>query len=147
MLAATVDISEAIDALDGMKRQGDRLGPAFRELRKPMRADQREHAKKQEGPEGRWQPRAPITGASARAKRRRRRKLLGRLPGAITVRATATSVIAESKVAWSGVHQEGGKVGRGARIPARPFLWLSDAMIEKAIAVFEEHLLEGWGAR
>ncbi len=143
-LSATVDIRDADEGLAAMEHV--RLAPVFKELGKPLRDDQRDHAKKQEGPEGSWPKRSAHTAAriaSARRSARRKkdrtakkrrlpRKILGRLPTAISMKTSASGVVIESKVAWSGIHQEGGTAGRGARIPARPFLWISERFLDLA---------------
>jgi len=108
------------------------LRPAWKLIRKPVRADLRQHARRQEGPEGSWSPMSSRTKGRARAGRKRPRKLLGRLPGALTTKLERKRMILRSQVAWSAVHQEGGRVGRGARVPARPFLWASDKVLELA---------------
>ncbi len=106
------------------------LRPAWKESRKPLRADQREHAKKQEGPDGAWAPRSSATKVRAASGRKRKRKMLGRLPAALTTRADRRRVIIRSMVAWSNVHNEGGRAGNGASIPQRRFLWASDRVVE-----------------
>ena len=109
------------------------LRPAWKAARKPLRADQRAHAKRQEGPSGAWPGRSPLTAVrrgTGSGKRKRPRKLLGRLPGALTSKATRTSVTVIARAKWSAIHQDGGTAGYGARIPARPFLWASDHVLE-----------------
>lgn len=93
-----------------------------RDLKKPLRADQRDHARQQEGPDGKW-PKRKLGG---------RRRVLGKLPAAIKVTARGSMVSAVSRASWSGAHQDGAVVGRGARLPARPFLWLSNELLELA---------------
>lgn len=140
----TLDASSAFAGLDRMAKQGRSLGKAFRILKPDLRADQKDHAAKAAGPDGAWAPRA--TGTSGRLTRGSRRYLgktrrkstrrpLGRLVTQVTYMASNAGVFATSRVPWSGVHQEGGRVGRGAVIPARPFLWLSDRIVERASEV------------
>lgn len=94
-----------------------------RALRKPVRQDQTNHARAQEGPDGAWPARRTPS----------RRRILGRLPGAIRMEVRGPVIAATSKVAWSGAHQDGPtRVGRGAVVPARPFLWLSDELLALA---------------
>lgn len=94
-----------------------------RSLRAPVRADQTNHARAQEGPDGAWPARRSPS----------RRRILGRLPGAIRMAVNGATVSATSKVAWSGAHQDGPtRVGRGAIVPQRQFLWLSDEVINHA---------------
>ena len=94
-----------------------------RSLRDPVRTDQTNHARAQEGPDGAWPARRVPS----------RRRILGRLPGAIRMAVNGATVSATSKVAWSGAHQDGPtRVGRGAIVPQRQFLWLSDEVINHA---------------
>jgi phage gpG-like protein len=158
------DLTELDSAMADVEQRGKRLAPAFRELRRPLRGDQREHAKDQRGPDGSWPPRSPFTEARQRARNRaiRRSKaaktiaiattkrrstparILGRLPGAIKLVTGELFVRAVSRVPWSGVHQFGGRAGRGVRIPARPFLWLSDGLLELARTTLADFVVKGW---
>jgi phage gpG-like protein len=161
---AYIDLTEVDRALADLEARAKRLAPAFRELRKPLRLDQRDHARGEMGPGGKWPARSPLTEERRRAKNRRVRltkamqtiapkklrrrstpnRLLGRLPAAVIYKSGELFVRATSRVAWSGVHQEGGSVGRGSRIPARPFLWLSDAIIDKAKETLAAFVVKGW---
>lgn len=129
---------------DRMAKQGRTLGKAFRILKPDLRADQKDHAARASGPDGAWPARATATASKlARSSRRylgkRRRKSskrpLGRLVTAVMYMASNAGLVARSRVPWSGVHQEGGKVGRGATIPARPFLWISERMLIRSVEV------------
>lgn len=145
-VSVTVDIGDVERGLAGMERRGHALGPAFAELKKPMRADQIEHRKAKAGPESTWAPRAASTLAVKRGKHKLPRSILGRLPTAVSYKASATSVTAESRVAWSAIHEEGGVAGHGARIPARTFLWISDKLMTLAESVLERALLAAFGS-
>jgi len=158
------DSTEVDAALGDLELRGKRLAPAFRELRKPLRADQRDHAKAQSGPDSSWPPRSPMTEkrrlahnravrttkamktiAIGKSKRRSTpKKILGRLPAAIVMTVGELFVRATSRVPWSGAHQKGGRVGHGARLPARPFLWLSDRVVNTATFVLSEYVVKGW---
>lgn len=161
--SANIDLTEVDHAFSDVELRGKRAAPAFRQLRKPMRGDQREHAKAQSGPDASWAARSAMTearrGARARAQRNRKRalhpssrtssrsmpkRILGRLPSAILVLAGDLFVRAVSRVEWSGVHQYGGTAGRGAQIPRRTFLWLSDKLIATCEQVILDHVLDGW---
>lgn len=144
-ISATIDIGDVEKGLDATERRARTLGPAFRELKKPMRLDQREHGKQQRGPFGTWARRAQSTLASYRARKKRVPRPLGRLLGAIAYQSNAYSVTAESRVKWSDVHMTGGTVGHGARLKARPFLWISRKLLETAEDVFTRVLLTAWG--
>lgn len=134
----------------GIARARDRAkarAQAFRSLKKPLRDDQRDHAKQKEGPEGKWPPRAASTIERARKRGKRLRKPMGRLPTAVAYRAGSGGLVAESRAAWSGVHQEGGRVGYGSRIPARPFLWFSESFLRKAAEALLTPILRELGGR
>lgn len=120
----------------GIERMGDKKLPRAiaRELKKPLRLDQRDHARAQEGPDGKW-PKRKAGG---------RRRILGKLPAAIKAGTRGSLVYVESRAKWSGSHQEGGRVGRGAVLPARPFLWISPKMIEAATALVAERVAEAF---
>lgn len=145
---ATLDIDDAIQGIDAMERRGHALGAAFRALKKPLALDQRDHRKKREGPSGMWAPQA----ASTRARRlsspkHRSKRLLGRLPAAVKYAATSTLVSGTSRVLWSGVQADGGRVGHGARLTARPFLWISDDMLGVAQSVLGTELIRAYGGK
>ncbi len=140
-LSATVDVRDVDRAIEEMLRAGHNLGPAFRIAKPIMRADQREHASRRMGPDGPWPQRAASSLAKARRGRKRTRKPLGKLPTATTYTATSTGLRAVSRVPWSGAHQFGARVGRGAQLPARPFLWISDELAGKVASIFATHVV------
>jgi phage gpG-like protein len=161
-----VDVSEVDRALADIEERGKRMRPAFRELRRPMRQDQREHARGETGPDGRWPPRAAATEERRRARNKRVRvtkamrmispkkirapttpkQLLGRLPAAMLVVAGDLLVRATSRVGWSGIHWRGGRAGHGGkvRIPRREFYWLSDLLLRTASDVLGDYVIKGW---
>lgn len=160
-----VDLTQVTHDLASMEAAAAKLRPVWGSLRKPMRDDQSDHARKQAGPEGKWPKNAASTiERRQQAKRGRRRamkaaktkskfsnarrqfrapKLMGSMPNRTVKVQTlgGDGLQAISKVAWSGVQQDGGRVGRGSRIPARPFLWLSDGFMAKATDAIETHLV------
>ena len=162
---ANFDLTEVDRAMADVEARAKRLAPAFRELRRPLRADQRAHARAEEGPDGRWPARSPFTEARRQVRNRaarihrydvlrrgegRRRstpkQLLGRLPAAILVKVGELYIRASSRADWAGIHQYGGQAGRNrrVRIPARPFLWLSDALLRTARDVLGNYVVKGW---
>lgn len=68
--------------------------------------------------------RARSTGKRVGGDRRKidRHQLLGRLSTALQGQIKGAKAILENRVPWSGVHNEGGTAGKGARIPKRPTL-------------------------
>ncbi len=156
MIAAGAIISASFDFGDveaGMLAMANPrvVREAMRLCRTALREDQKQHAQEQAGPEGAWPERSHRTIARASRRRRgrtatgRRRshrrpgRLLGRLPTAMDVKATAAGISAESRVDWSLAQQEGATVGRGAILPARPFHWMS----EEFLIVADRALLDG----
>ena len=62
------------------------------------------------------------------------------------MKADRTKVVAFSRVKWSSAHNDpnGARVGRGAKLPGRIFLWASDQLLKLAAATFEKHILGRW---
>jgi phage gpG-like protein len=50
-------------------------------------------------------------------------------------------VVVESRVPWSGIHNRGGAAGRGAQIPPRPFLEVTQDGARALAAIALEHFL------
>lgn len=147
-VSATFDFGDVDQGIAAMERRTHALGPAFRELKKPMRDDQRDHGKKQRGPFAQWARRSPRTLEFYRDHGRKRApRPLGRLLSAVKYTATAYGVVGESRVAWSKVHMDGGVVGRGVKLKARPFLWLSRKLLDIAERVLERSLTDAFGGK
>lgn len=144
-VSASVELDDVEKGLAAAERSARDLGPAFRELKKPMREDQRDHGKKQRGPFGSWARRSPRTLAFYREHRRRVPRPLGRLSTAVKYTPTAFGVFGESRAKWSESQQSGGVVGRGVRLRARPFLWLSSKFLDIAERTFERRFLDAFG--
>jgi phage gpG-like protein len=126
-LTASVDLRRVERGLRDVLRRAERAGPFFRDERKPLREDQREHA----------------TTRRARG----RRRLLGKLLTAVSYRPSADALRAESRIPWSGVHQHGGRAGRGAQIPARTFLYFGKNYLRDMAERFLAYALAEWGRR
>lgn len=151
MIALSVDLRGLGYAFSRLRRFSEDLRPAWRELRKPVRADQRDHRKEKQGPAGPWAPRAESTMEAYRERRQRGRKpprgLLGRLPAALITKIERKRMIVESRVKWSGIHQDGGTAGHGAKIPARPFLWVSQQLADQVASVVSAMAKKVWESR
>jgi hypothetical protein len=144
---AVLDLGDVERGLEAMQRRAHQLGPAFQRLKKPLRLDQRDHAKKRQGPDALWAPRAASTAARLLTGGHRPKKLLGRLPTAVSYTANATGVAGVSRALWSAAQQDGATVGRGSRLSARPFLWISDDMLGKAEDVIGGALVRAYGGQ
>lgn len=146
MITADFDIRSIERGLDHLARRAERARPFFEALKSPLREDQRDHKRAKEGPDGMWPKRVQPTPRSHGKKRKRRSKrLLGKLTTAIGYRASSAAVVARSKIPWSGIHQEGGEAGQGAQIPARPFLWLSPGFLRDAGEALLSYVTRDWG--
>lgn len=143
--------------LEGMQKRAREMSALFRRIAPLLKADQAEHARREEGPGGGWQPRAsPKNERKVNVFREvKKRKggltaryftvdgLLGALPEILQVRAVGFSAYAKSPIRWAGAHQHGATVGRGAKIPARPFVWVSPELQAKAVEMIQKWLADG----
>lgn len=72
-------------------------------------------------------------GAAEKLQRYESGELLGAMARSIYATVEGKMLTIESKIAWSGVHNDGGTAGHGARIPQREFLaWTPEDL--KALA-------------
>lgn len=140
-----LEMGEVEEALREMVRRGQDLKPAMKIIRREMREELLDNAMNGVGPDGPWAPRAPSTVAARRKGSGRAKRLLGRLPSVVQYTHDNARVTATSRARWSGAHQEGSTVGRGARLPARTFLWISDNLLQVSKRVLERFLINGWG--
>lgn len=142
MIDAKVNLGLLDKALNSLRKPD--LRPAWKEARQPLRRDIADHRKQQAGPDGTWPARAASTKERARYGGRPR-KILGRMPTALQTLSDRRRVAMKSRVAWSAVHQEGGTAGRGSKIPARPFLWASELVLDAVAQIVVRHLKKLWG--
>ncbi len=149
MIEAKLNIRNLERGLRGLANRAANAQPFFAALKKPMREDQKAHGRQQSGPKGPWAPRANASKQTSkgRGKRRRQRRLLGRLTTAVRYKSSADDVRAKSRARWSRVHQEGGRAGQGADIPARPFLWLSREFVGDSIEALLQYVTRDWGRK
>lgn len=150
MINVKIDVSSPIAGLFEIDRATER---AFRELARPLRNDQTNHARAQEGSDGKWEPRQFRVRRSGRRKGRlirpkgRSRKILGRLPRSYRMQVSRRAMVVFSRAPWSAVHQDGGVVGNNqtrAKIPRREFLYASDEFMDQAIRHVGGRLLYAW---
>lgn len=134
-----------------------------------FRKDQVQHMKEQEGPKGKWPGLAQATidkrlgrGGKAgkftkRGKLKKRyaksvaRVLSGRLITKAKVRLFPNAIMIEASgrlnPGMTGIHQDGGVAGKGSRIPARTFMWVSEEFARAAAAEMAKILIEAWKGR
>jgi len=114
-----------------------------------LKQDQRENFRLREGPDGKWARLSPTTRRKrrkAKNKRRKRRPLqatLGKLKTAFWIDLGRQYLLAVSKVPWAHVHQDGGAVGKGARMPKRTHLYLSHEFIGRIRDGIAQYLTKG----
>ncbi len=150
-----------------MNNAGRDFRPVWRKTRGAMRKDQRQHVRQQRASSGaRWKPLAASTVEKRTKKARRRKKNFtrkGRLRKPVQKRLdrilsgkilsfTETRMrhdfmeIRQSKE-WAKVHQAGGRVGKGATVPAREFLWVSRSFVRIVAREMEIHLKNAWDGK
>lgn len=154
---ARIDTHEVEHALERLSRAGNDLRPIFNAARRRFRADQKDHADRQQAPEGRWQSWSPryVQSLQARPGRRKfrahragpvrvRGKILGRLPKAFKIVVGRDFLRATSRVPWSGAHQRGDVVGRGVHLPRREFLWVSEKLLHEVVTIAVARFGAAW---
>lgn len=161
MLGVKVDDSDLQAGIRDVAKAAELLPRVFRRLVGELRRDQEDHARKEEGPDGtRWPARQYKAAPTMMAERKRATQtkparwevskyggLLGALPRMIQVRSLGLSVWARHPIAWATAQAEGGVVGRGSRLPARPFLWISQALADRAVSDINNALHGAWAKR
>lgn len=145
-----VDV-DAVVKFGGIKAMFVKLGRrdfsrVFRELRKPTNADMRDHKNRMRGPRGPWPYLASTTIARrVRMGQRQNRQILARLPGANRISTNADRLLLKSRVRWSLAHQDGPtRVGHGAIVPQRQYLWIGPRLVKQVKAKFEDALYRRW---
>ena len=77
-----------------------------------------------------------VVRAQARAE-----KVLGRVSQSFRSEIKRGGLVRESVIPWAGVHNEGGTAGHGAKIPARPFLFLEADDVDVLVEMLRERML------
>lgn len=67
------------------------------------------------------------------------RKPLGKIAQSFVLKIKDGRLVYGSEIPWSGVHNEGGQAGKGARIPARPYAFLEPIDVEVLVASLLAH--------
>lgn len=159
-----VDLTGVDAELRDIDRRANDLRPVFRVIRRDVNEELKEHFERGEGPAGDWPAwsqattekflgrldsrgrRENVYNRGARAGQLNRRgmrralNMLGRLKSAWDFQMDRTTLMATSRVPWSGVHQDGGKAGRGARVPARPFMWITQGLQARAASLIARYV-------
>lgn len=69
-------------------------------------------------------------------------RTLGQLRASIDSTFSEDGLEIKSRIPWAGVHNEGGAVGNGAVVPARPFLFLTPQDEQKLVEITEDYLTD-----
>lgn len=142
MIGGGVDTRRVKKSIAGLSRRARNVAAALKAVRAVVRKDVRQHGTKGLGPDGKWPKR--VRSKTGRSKRRPRR-LLGRLTTALDLKLVSNrELVVTSLVPWSNIHQQGGKVGRGSRLPRRTFLWFSPWVIRQIREALQKHVGGGW---
>ncbi|MFH8039048.1 MAG: phage virion morphogenesis protein [Candidatus Aenigmatarchaeota archaeon] len=118
-----IDDKEVLKLFKKLQQKMKDMTDVMRDISVIMDKDVKEHFLKEEGPEGKWEKlkyRKPSINIL---------RLTGRhLWGTITPDYDKKSARVGTPTEWATIHQFGGYAGRGlkAKIPKRPFLWLSE---------------------
>ncbi|MEM9488603.1 MAG: hypothetical protein AAGC55_05635 [Myxococcota bacterium] len=164
-----IDASEVERGFDAMRdRAGLRSRDFFAEAKRPAKADIREHQRARRSPDGRpWPPRAASTlaraaagapkrdgrgrfiagsgrASSRRGQRRRGGQLLGKLPGGSKASVDRDGLVLSWHARFAEAHTEGATVGRGVRLPARPFIGWSQGFMHDMHAAWLDYVARGW---
>ena len=157
------DLRSIKKAMRKMERAGADPRKVWRVLRKPLRKDQKEHMRAGEDSKGsKWKPLAASTiqgrlskgGRAGKFTKRGKMKkktsrglsrvLSKKLVTGAKVKITRGSIKITSIVPWAGVHQKGGRAGRGSRIPAREFFYVGDGLIRQTSRALAKHISEAY---
>lgn len=159
---AFVELRDVENGLRRMQLAGYDLRPVFRAVRRDVRADQRQHQREGAGPDGKWKPLDPDTlrkrtrqGTGRRHKgkmKRRRRKfgpVLRNLPRAFTISYSRSWIRGDARPKWSGAHQPKSgagatRVGRGATVPNRTYLWASTGLLQIVARKAVDYMTGAW---
>ena len=158
MPATKVDMRRADRKFKKAKLAAGDLRPVFRQMKPVLKADTARHFQQQHGPDGPWPGRSRSGWRRVRGKPgntykrgkragalnargiKRYRLQLGRLRGVYTWKTAKQRMEMHSRVPWSGIHQDGGRAGHGAKIPARTFLWAGPVALHTYEKLAAEHV-------
>lgn len=72
-------------------------------------------------------------------------RLLGKVPTTNKAESSARELVISWLIPWAGVHNEGGKVGRGAELPERRFAEWTEQDVEILTLLLRAKALIAWG--
>lgn len=89
---------------------------------------------------------AGLRERKARAEIAAAEKVLGRIAGSVRKKQSINLLEVFSSIPWSDVQNEGGVVGHGAHIVARPFMYVTDEDVEVLAEIVTNRLAAIYGA-
>lgn len=150
-LRTTLELDDLQAGIFGILNQAERRARAFfMELKPGGRKDVKQHQKDRRGETSSWPPRATTTRKRARHKSKTKRRkgartsLLVNLARTWKIFTSVDHMKFVHRVTWSGVHDQGGKAGHGARMPRRQFAYWSNKFMDSAVRQYRAYVLKGW---
>lgn len=148
-ITVKVDDRQVQELLQAMLKRMGSLRPAMEAIGETLVSATHDRFEKTESPEGKkWKPVSP---AYAEWKEKigkdpahiLRLKTASGLLGSINYRATDSKVTVGTNVVYAAIHQFGGPTKRGATMPARPYLGVSDDDLREIREMLQEYLMTG----
>ena len=143
-VTADIDLEDVIDGFNDMERKARNLTKVWREIAPDMKKDIREHGRKKEGPDAKWEKLAKSTRAKRKARKAAGRKtavaILGKIRTSFRIEWGPKFIRGRSMIPWSGAHAEGETVGRGSVLPERTPFFVSEAFLNKLIDSVLKHI-------
>ncbi len=155
MIEGKADTRKVDRGLEALAVKSGRVLPhLLAEFGKQIRRDLKAHQREQSGPDGPWPKLSPATVAQQRRRSKRGKggssRPLRKLPTLVTARiidGEALQVRPDPRVAKiAAAHNFGAVVGHGARLPARDWFYVGDAVIDDFEQAIVGSLTEIWEA-
>lgn len=141
-LRVRLDDDGAVAALQALARRAQDLEPAMDDIGRMLRTSARQRIQAAEAPDGSSWP--PLSAATRRRRGESAKPLQDKrhLFQSLTWRASASEAVVGSNRRYARIQQLGGEAGRGlkVKIPARPYLGVSDADRGEIGAILLDHV-------
>lgn len=159
----SMDLGRLFAVVDGGLRNMGGTGELASSIGESLVSSTLERFEESKDPDGNaWTPSARAWGEGLKGKARRGLGLKGRggrgfgktlvnkglLRGSITYEATPQRVVVGTNVVYAAIHQFGGMAGRGrkVRIPARPYVGISEEDVLECRSMMTDFLAAGFGS-
>lgn len=134
-----IDDKEVVKLFEKLRNKIKDMTPVMRDIAVVMEKDVRTHFLEERGPEGKWEKLKYRPSVNIL-------RLTGRhLWSTISSDFDKNKAMVGTPTEWATIHQFGGYAGRGlkAKIPARPFLWISEQALEQIKKTMLMYLSDG----